>query len=55
MSIGADELKKELIEHRITQCQCCGSPVIVSGEITKFYIPVDIEILKEMGFKYEKK
>ena len=55
MGIYADEWKKVLETNEVRQCSCCGGPVIVKGKTTKFYIPVDVKILEEMGFKYEKK
>lgn len=43
------ELKKEIISH----CEKCGSPVVIKGKITKYYVPVNVELLKELGFKNE--
>ena len=50
MSINADELKNELVENKITCCPTCGGPVVVKGTTTKYFVPVDSKILKEMGF-----
>lgn len=49
------EIEKEVKEQTITQCDCCGGPVVVKGNHTKYCIPVDAKILKEMGFKLNEK
>lgn len=48
-----ESIKDELVLEKIHQCPTCGSPVTVKGLTTKFYVPIDAEILRDIGFKNE--
>ena len=51
-SVTMENIKKELENEKIEQCQTCGGPVVIKGKTTKYFVPVDVNILKEMGFKF---
>jgi len=51
-SATMENIKKELANEKIEQCLTCGGPVVIKGKTTKYYVPVDVNILKEMGFKF---
>jgi len=37
-------IPKELVYESITNCPTCNSPVILAGNTTKYYLPIDPDI-----------
>ena len=43
--------KETFVDNYISCCPTCGSPVIVKGKKTKYFVPVNKQMLEELGFK----
>lgn len=43
--------KEIFADNYISCCPTCGSPVVVKGRTTKYYVPVNKQVLEELGFK----
>lgn len=52
-SATMEYIKSELSNENIEQCPTCGGPVVIKGKITKYFVPVDAKILKEIGIKFK--
>lgn len=43
--------KEIFADNYISCCPTCGSPVVVKGKTTKYYVPVNKQVLEELGFR----
>ncbi len=49
--VAMKKSKETFADKYISCCPTCGSPVVIKGKTTKYFVPVNMQVLKELGFK----
>lgn len=49
-NVAMNKKETDFADNYISCCPTCGGPVLVKGKTTKYFVPLNKEILKEFGF-----